>query len=145
GPSGSQFGILACLLVEVFQSWQMYRRPFIAVLKLAIPIFILFILGLLPWFDNWAHLFGFMFGLLIAFAFMPYLKFGLIDRRRKIIGIIVSLCLSLALYIILILVMYVMPVRDCELCQYFNCIPFTSDFCENMGVSIKRNSTYNSF
>ncbi|KAK6170344.1 hypothetical protein SNE40_018757 [Patella caerulea] len=145
GPSGSQFGILACLFVEVFQSWQMYKRPFVALLRLLIPVLFLFILGLLPWFDNWAHLFGFIFGLLIAFVFMPYLSFGKFDRKRKIIGIVISLCVTLILYVLLIILLYIIPIRDCEACQYFNCIPFTSDFCENMGVSIKRNSTYSNF
>ena len=27
GPAGSQFGILACLFVELFQSWQILARP----------------------------------------------------------------------------------------------------------------------
>lgn len=142
GPSGAQFGVLSCLLVEVLQSYQMYKRPHIAILKLFLPILVLFIFGLLPWFDNWAHLFGFIFGFLLAFALMPYVSFGQFDRRRKIISIIVALGSSLALFVILILIFYVAPLTDCEACQYFNCIPFTADFCENMEVNLKKNSTY---
>ncbi|XP_041363411.1 inactive rhomboid protein 1-like isoform X2 [Gigantopelta aegis] len=145
GPSGSQFGILACLLVEVLQSWQMYRNPLKAILKLGIPILILFLLGLLPWFDNWAHLFGFIFGVLLAFALLPYVSFGKFDRRRKIIGIVVCLSASVGLFVLLVILFYVVPITECEACQYFNCIPFTADFCTNMQVSIKRNSTYSKF
>ncbi|KAG7244372.1 hypothetical protein INR49_002810 [Caranx melampygus] len=34
GPAGSQFGILACLFVELFQSWQILERPWWAFAKL---------------------------------------------------------------------------------------------------------------
>ncbi|XP_071105942.1 inactive rhomboid protein 2-like isoform X1 [Haliotis cracherodii] len=145
GPSGSQFGILACLLVEVLQSWPRYKKPAIAVLKLVVPIVILFLLGLLPWFDNWAHLFGFFFGFLLAFAFLPYVAFGKLDRRRKIITIVITLCLSVGIFVLLVILFYVVPLTNCPGCQYFNCIPFTADFCKNMGVTIKRNSTYSTF
>lgn len=34
GPSGSIFGIIACLFVELLQSWQIIARPFTALFKL---------------------------------------------------------------------------------------------------------------
>ncbi|XP_025091539.1 inactive rhomboid protein 1-like [Pomacea canaliculata] len=145
GPSGAQFGILACLLVEMLQSYQMYRRPILAIAKLAGPILVLFILGLLPWFDNWAHLFGFIFGFLLAFALMPYVTFGKFDRHRKIINILVCLGLATVLFIVLILIFYVAPLTTCDSCQYFNCLPFTDDFCDNMQVTFKKTSTYSAF
>lgn len=145
GPSGAQFGILACLLVEMLQSFQMYRRPYIAILKLVGPIIFLFLLGLLPWFDNWAHLFGFVFGFLLAFALMPYLSFGSFDRRCKIISKLVTLGAAIGLFVILMIIFYVLPLTDCEFCHYFNCIPFTADFCDNMGVTLKKNSTYSAY
>lgn len=144
GPSGAQFGVAACLLVEVLQSFQMYKHPFLAVIKLMLPLFGFFLLGLLPWIDNWAHLFGFFFGFLLAFALMPYVSFGVFDRRRKIISIIVCLGASIGLFSILVIIFYVAPLTDCHWCIYFNCIPFTQNFCENMGVRIKKNATYSS-
>lgn len=143
GPAGSQFGILACLLVEVLQSWQMLERPGISLLKVAVPIVILFLLGLLPWIDNWAHVTGFLFGFLLAFALLPYVSFGQFDRRRKLIGILLSLGGSIGMFILLIVLFYVLPLYNCPGCQYFNCIPFTADFCKNMEINIDRNSTYN--
>ncbi|CAC5394907.1 Inactive rhomboid protein 1,Inactive rhomboid protein 2 [Mytilus coruscus] len=61
GPAGAQFGILACLLVEAIQSIQMLKRPCLEVTKVLLFIGFLFLLGLLPWIDNWAHLTGFGF------------------------------------------------------------------------------------
>lgn len=145
GPAGCQFGILSCLLVEVLQSIQMLKRPCLAVLKIGGFIVFLFILGLLPWIDNWAHVCGFLFGFLLAFSLLPYVSFGEFDRRRKIIGIILSLGGSIFLFIILVVLFYVLPLYDCPGCQYFNCIPLTDDFCKNMEVSNNRESTYSSF
>ncbi|WAQ96006.1 RHDF1-like protein [Mya arenaria] len=144
GPAGSQFGILACLLVEVLQSWQMLQRPAISLLKVAVPIVVLFLLGLLPWIDNWAHVCGFLFGFLLAFSLLPYVSFGQFDRRRKLIGIILSLGGAILLFVLLVILFYVLPLYDCPGCQYFNCVPFTPNFCKNMEVNIDRNATYSS-
>ncbi|CAL1544072.1 unnamed protein product [Lymnaea stagnalis] len=145
GPSGAQFGVAACLLVEVLQSYQMYKHPSLAILKLIGPLFFFFILGLLPWLDNWAHIFGFFFGFLLAFSLMPYVSFGQYDRRRKIISIIVCLGGAIGLFTILVLIFYVAPLTDCQWCIYLNCIPFTPDFCDNMAVKLKKNATYSSY
>ncbi|KAH9502541.1 Inactive rhomboid protein 1 [Bulinus truncatus] len=145
GPSGSQFGIAACLLVEVLQSIQMYKHPSVAVLKVISPLLFFFAVGLLPWIDNWAHLFGFFFGFLLAFSLMPYVSFGTFDKRRKMISIIVCLGAAIGLFTILMLIFYVAPLTDCQWCVYFNCIPFTADFCDNMSVKIKKNATYSSY
>ena len=145
GPAGCQFGILACLLVEVLQSIQMLKRPCLAILKIGGFIVFLFILGLLPWIDNWAHVCGFLFGFLLAFSLLPYVSFGEFDRRRKIIGIVLSLGGAIFLFIILVVLFYVLPLYDCPGCQYFNCIPLTEDFCKNMEVNNQRDSTYSSY
>ena len=47
-----------------------------AVLKLAVIAIFLFLFGLLPWVDNYAHLFGFISGILLSFALLPYIVFG---------------------------------------------------------------------
>ena len=122
----------------------MLDRPSIALLKVAVPIVVLFMLGLLPWIDNWAHVSGFLFGFLLAFALLPYVSFGVYDRRRKLIGIILSLGGAIFLFVILVVLFYVLPLYNCPGCQYFNCIPFTPDFCKNMEINIDRNATYSS-
>lgn len=74
GPAGSQFGIMACLFVELFQSWQILERPWRAFAKLlAISVFF-FSFGLLPWIDNFAHICGFVSGFFLSFAFLPYIR-----------------------------------------------------------------------
>lgn len=136
GPAGSQFGLLACLIVEVIHCWQMLKNPGIALLKLLVMVFILFILGLLPWIDNYAHLFGFVFGFLLSYALLPFVSFGVYDRRKKITLIWICLLLVIGLFAVLLLLFYIYPIYDCEICKYLTCLPLTQNFCTTQGINI---------
>lgn len=138
GPAGSQFGLLACLIVEVLNCWPMLKHPFQALMKLLTFTFLLFLFGLLPWVDNFAHLFGFVFGFLLSYALLPFVSFGPYDRQKKIFLIWVCLLSSLFLFILLVLLFYLIPIYDCEVCHYFNCIPLTRDFCAAQNINFKR-------
>merc|ERR1719209_1644250 len=136
GPSGSQFGLLACLFVEVFQSWPLLLHPWRALGKLLFILLFLFILGLLPWVDNYSHLFGFVFGFMLSFMVLPYVSVGKFDRRRKIITIVVCFLCFVGMFAMLFVLFYVTPIYECKGCSYFNCIPFTKHFCEDMKVEV---------
>ncbi|XP_043944971.1 inactive rhomboid protein 2 [Protopterus annectens] len=129
GPAGSQFGLLACLFVELFQSWQILEKPWKAFFKLWGIVLFLFLCGLLPWIDNIAHIFGFLSGLLLSFAFLPYITFGTFDKYRKRITIIVTLLIFIGLFSSLVVWLYVYPI-NWRWIEYLTCIPFTSKFCE---------------
>ncbi|KAJ6655947.1 hypothetical protein lerEdw1_004532 [Lerista edwardsae] len=129
GPAGSQFGILACLFVELFQSWQILARPWRAFLKLLAVVLSLFAFGLLPWIDNFAHACGFVSGLFLSFAFLPYVSFGRFDLYRKRCQIIVFQLVFAGLLAGLVVLFYVYPFR-CQWCEFLTCIPFTDKFCE---------------
>ncbi|KAM6951321.1 inactive rhomboid protein 1 [Aplochiton taeniatus] len=134
GPAGSQFGILACLFVELFQSWQILERPWRAFAKLlAIAIF-LFSFGLLPWIDNFAHICGFISGFFLSFAFLPYISFGQSDTYRKRGQICVFLLVYVGLFSALAVLFYVYPVK-CDWCEYLTCIPITDKFCEKYDLN----------
>ncbi|KAM4524814.1 inactive rhomboid protein 1 isoform 2-T2 [Odontesthes bonariensis] len=134
GPAGSQFGILACLFVELFQSWPILERPWRAFAKLlAISVFF-FSFGLLPWIDNFAHICGFVSGFFLSFAFLPYISFGRSDMYRKRIQICVFLLIFLGLLSALIVLFYVYPVK-CDWCEYLTCIPITDKFCEKYDLN----------
>lgn len=116
----------------------MLKHPLQALLKLLIVTFTLFLFGLLPWVDNFAHLFGFIFGFLLSYALLPFVSFGPYDRQKKIFLIWVCLLSSLFLFVLLVLLFYLIPIYDCEICQYFNCIPLTRDFCATQNINFKR-------
>ncbi|XP_070617672.1 inactive rhomboid protein 1 isoform X2 [Erythrolamprus reginae] len=129
GPAGSQFGILACLFVELFQSWQILARPWRAFLKLLGIVLFLFAFGLLPWIDNFAHICGFISGLFLSFAFLPYISFGKFDLYRKRCQIIVFQSVFAGLLSGLVVLFYFYPIR-CQWCELLTCLPFTDKFCE---------------
>ncbi|XP_039472754.1 inactive rhomboid protein 1 isoform X3 [Oreochromis aureus] len=134
GPAGSQFGILACLFVELFQSWQILERPWRAFAKLlAISVFF-FSFGLLPWIDNFAHICGFVSGFFLSFAFLPYISFGRSDMYRKRVQICVFLLIFLGLFSALAVLFYIYPVK-CDWCEYLTCIPITDKFCEKYDLN----------
>ncbi|KAG5881153.1 hypothetical protein JTB14_034282 [Gonioctena quinquepunctata] len=138
GPSGSQFGLLACLIVEVLNAWPMLKHPNQALCKLLSITLALFLIGLLPWVDNYAHLFGFVFGFLLSYAFLPFISFGTYDRHKKVFLIWVCLAAAWILFICLVLLFYIIPVYDCKICSYFNCLPITRDFCASQNINFKK-------
>lgn len=129
GPAGSQFGLLACLFVELFQGWQILEKPWKAFYKLLGLVLFLFLCGLLPWIDNIAHIFGFLSGLLLSFAFLPYITFNIFDKYRKRVLIIFSLIIFVGFFSSLIVWFYIYPINWRWL-EFFTCIPITSKFCE---------------
>ena len=114
----------------------MIKHPWWAVLKQVILLIVLFIIGLLPYVDNYAHLFGFFLGFLLSFALLPFIDFNKCDRTCKIVGIVVCLVLAVGLFVFLTILFYVIPIYDCPYCHYFNCIPFTAKFCQKMEIRI---------
>ncbi|XP_054459647.1 inactive rhomboid protein 2-like [Anoplopoma fimbria] len=133
GPAGSQFGLLACLFVELFQGWQILEKPWKAFLKLVCIVLFLFLCGLLPWIDNIAHIFGFLSGLLLSFAFLPYITFGTFDKYRKRILIAVSMVTYIGLFSSLIVWFYIYPINWHWL-EHLTCLPFTNKFCERYDI-----------
>jgi len=88
--------------------------------------------------DNYAHLIGFGFGLMLGFALMPYVTFGSQDKRLKLAAVIVCLVLTVGLLTVLFIAFYVASIYTCPGCQYFNCIPLTDTFCRTSEVRITR-------
>ncbi|XP_076679879.1 rhomboid-5 isoform X3 [Andrena cerasifolii] len=138
GPAGAHFALLATLIVEVLHCWPMLKHPRRTLSKLIVILLGLLVLGILPWVDNYAHLFGFIFGFLAAYALMPFISFGHYDRRRKIWLIWICLVLIVVLFTLLLALFYNVPVYECEVCKLFNCIPFTRDFCASQNINFKR-------
>lgn len=123
--------------MEVFQSWQILKRPGKAIAKLVIIVILLFLFGLLPYIDNFSHFGGFIFGWFLAFAVLPYVSFGKWDRRRKRFQIMISLIIVCGLFFTISVMLYRGQSLKCNACKYLNCIPFSDHFCKNMGQNLE--------
>ncbi|XP_037293783.1 inactive rhomboid protein 1-like [Manduca sexta] len=138
GPAGSHFGLLACLIVEVIGAWPILRHPRRAILKLVGAAIALFLLGLLPWIDNFAHVFGFVFGFLLSYALLPFITFGPYERRRKIVLVWVCLVSAAGMVCALVALFYAAPAYECAACAYFTCLPFAPDMCASQDVRVRQ-------
>ncbi|VBB25939.1 unnamed protein product [Acanthocheilonema viteae] len=137
GPAGSHIGMFATMYVDVLYSWNLLERPWQAVMQLSLFTLALFALGTLPWIDNWAHLFGFIFGILISLAVLPYIQTKRHNRAQRLIIVVTSLSTALGLFIVLLAIFYWSSGFSCVYCEYFNCIPYTDHFCDNQGLRLK--------
>lgn len=134
GPAGSQYGILACLFVELFQTWQILEQPWRAFLELLAMTLFLFTTGLvLPMIDNIAHIFGFLGGLLLSFAFLPRLTFGTADKYRKDVLAVFSLVAYIGIFSSLVVWFYIYPISFHWL-QPLTCLPLTNIYCSEYNV-----------
>lgn len=70
GASGSLFGILALVLLDLLYNWSTRRSPVNDLLFLLLDFAISFVLGLLPGLDNFSHIGGFCMGLALGICIL---------------------------------------------------------------------------
>ncbi|KAL1953844.1 hypothetical protein VTO42DRAFT_2104 [Malbranchea cinnamomea] len=70
GASGCLFGILAICLLDLLYTWSSRTRPVVELITMVITIIISFVLGLLPGLDNFAHIGGFLTGLVLGLSLL---------------------------------------------------------------------------
>jgi membrane associated rhomboid family serine protease len=70
GCSGSLFGILAIILLDLLYTWKERKSPIKDLLFIIVDIAIAFVLGLLPGLDNFSHIGGFLMGLVLGICLM---------------------------------------------------------------------------
>ncbi|KAI9801597.1 MAG: hypothetical protein M1825_003276 [Sarcosagium campestre] len=70
GASGSLFGIIALMVLDLFYNWSQTESPVKEVIVIVLCIGISFVLGLLPGVDNFAHIGGFLMGLVLGICIL---------------------------------------------------------------------------
>ncbi|KAK9247229.1 rhomboid family-domain-containing protein [Lipomyces tetrasporus] len=70
GASGALFGIIALSLLDLLLNWSLYEHPKRTLVSHLIEILISFALGLLPGLDNFAHIGGFLMGILLGLCLL---------------------------------------------------------------------------
>lgn len=66
GASGSLFGMIALMLLDLLYNWNDRRSPIKDLLFIILDIIVAFALGLLPGLDNFSHIGGFLMGLVLG-------------------------------------------------------------------------------
>lgn len=132
GGSPALFGLLAVMVVEVIQMWSVLDNPQNEVIRLIMYVGAFFFAGTFPLLNNWAHLGGFIFGILSAIIFLPYITFGQLHARRRRILVFVTVPIMFFLYLLLLMIFYLIQNPNfCPGCHKFNCIDFTPNLCRD--------------
>lgn len=151
GPAGSVAGVIAYFFVFLIFESPLLKQPWKEALKLAGVSAALFLLGLIPYVDNYAHIGGFVFGFFISGILVPYGNFKEVRKLTnksdgkdidrifltvKVVMIFVGLVAVLGLFALFLVLLYV--VQDTWVgFSYLTCIPFTSTLCIDQQVVIR--------
>eukprot|EP00043_Microstomoeca_roanoka_P010690 m.101370 g.101370 ORF g.101370 m.101370 type:complete len:131 (-) comp14972_c4_seq3:64-456(-) len=127
------FGVFGISLIDLFHSWQAVTKPFGKLILLLIEVGILFLLGTLPWIDNFAQVGGFIFGMVAAVVFLPYVTFGKFDAVKK--GVLLCICIPLLILLLalcLILFYEIQTSNFCPICEKIQCVNWVDGLCANV-------------
>ncbi|KAK7311590.1 hypothetical protein RJT34_09835 [Clitoria ternatea] len=158
GSSGALYGLLGTLLSDLIWNWKFHSNKFSAIASL-VSIFVCnFVLGFLPYVDNFSNIGGFISGFLLGsvfllipelpqvapnkgslidYGFKSYIKLKLKQKLDRPVLRIVSLILfSLLLAGCIVAVLQGININSyCTWCPYVDCIPLTSWHCKDRETS----------
>nr|CAG8443075.1 6201_t:CDS:2 [Entrophospora candida] len=132
--SGSLFGIIGILLLDMLQNWKLIANPCLELTKLMLMILFSFLIGLLPGLDNFSHIGGFIMGILTGMILLPTIKFSKFHKWTTWILRIVAIPAVVLLFFFLIKNFYTSDPRDkCPWCKYLGCLPVFG-WCDITGI-----------
>ncbi|EDQ93145.1 uncharacterized protein MONBRDRAFT_13868 [Monosiga brevicollis MX1] len=136
GASGAVYGLVATALVDLMHCWRLLKSPWVQLGTYLIQTAVLLLLGTTPWLDNFAHVGGFLFGLLGGIVFLPYVTFGAWDKfRKRLLLVICFPALVLAFLVVLVLFYRVQNTNFCPGCERIQCVDWVKGLCDNGAVS----------
>ena len=149
GPAGSILGVVAYFFVFLIFERRLLKKPWIEFLKLGGVVLFFFVLGLIPYVDQFAHIGGFVFGFLISGILVPYGRYKEAwrlagedeskDRKyliAKWVMVGAGLPAVLLLYVLFFVLLYVVQTTWVGF-SFLTCIPFTNSLCVDQQVVLR--------
>jgi len=137
GASGAIFGTVAVTWVDLFAHWRYQYRPVRKLIFMIIELVIGIAVGFIPFVDNFAHLGGFLMGLLVGTTFYPVIS--VTKRHKSIMWFfrIAAIPLAIILFVVLIRNFYTSdPYAACSGCRYLSCFPTAANnHCQGTGLT----------
>lgn len=133
GSSAAIYGMLGVGTVDLFQTWQLLEDKASQVFGLVFKLAIFLGIGTLPYIDNFAHVGGFIGGVVVGLWLLPYIVFDRADGCRKHMLRVVSAVGLLVLIGGLLAKFFTDDSIVCDYCKYIDCIPFTPKMCSSSG------------
>ncbi|KAN0125085.1 hypothetical protein V8E52_001637 [Russula decolorans] len=137
GASGAIFGTIAVTWVDLFAHWKILYRPGKRLFWMFVELIVGVGIGYIPYVDNFAHLGGFLMGLLVGTTFYPVIS---TTKRHKLITWcfrLAAIPLAIILYVVLVRNFYTAdPYAACSGCRYLSCIPrAANNHCKGTGIT----------
>ncbi|ORX46570.1 rhomboid-domain-containing protein [Hesseltinella vesiculosa] len=133
GCSGALFGLIGYMFVDVLVNWKYIDHPVRELMVLLISTVVSLVLGLLPGLDNFAHIGGFVTGLVMGMLIAP-----MRPNPTRNVKIITWACRIIAL--VILVVMFAVgisqfyaspdPSQICPNCKYLSCLP-VNGWCDS--------------
>ncbi|KAJ6233099.1 rhomboid-related [Anaeramoeba flamelloides] len=129
GSSSALYGFVGIQFCDLFQNWKLIKNPKITLIKLFLVVIISLSFGLMPSIDNFAHIGGLVYGILMGIIILPYLNFG---KTRKIF-VKIAVPTLIGVFILEIFLLFFLPDINniCENCKYLNCLPI-NNWCDQL-------------
>jgi xanthine/uracil permease len=136
GASGAIFGTVAITWVDLFAHWKYHFRPVRRLVFQTIELLIGIAVGYIPYVDNFAHIGGFVMGLLVGTIFYPIISES---KRHRLITWsfrIAAIPVAVLLFVLLTRNFYTSdPYAACSGCRYLSCFPTSSNnHCKGNGL-----------
>jgi len=128
GASGSIFGLIGVLGIDLIQNWKCIKYPFFHAAIWVISVLISLAIGLLPGIDNFAHVGGFIQGIIGACIFLPMVGQPTPSGKKRWTLTLVCIPIDILLIIGAFLAWYLAVPADqwCSFCRLVVCLPFFS-------------------
>ncbi|KAJ3042100.1 hypothetical protein HDV00_008182 [Rhizophlyctis rosea] len=124
GCSGSIYGLVSALFLDLFQNWRVVKRPILQISIMVLQIAIALLIGMLPNIDNFAHIGGFYCGLVAGLILVPTVHYSTWDKWVKRAFFVLAIPGLILIFVFLIKGFYdVTTAQACPWCKYLNCIP----------------------
>lgn len=128
GASGALFGIMGGMAAELLQNWHLIptkRERWLSLISLSVSVLINIAIGLLPFIDNFCHVFGFIAGLCLGFPLLIYLRrdedASCKQQTLAVVGVLVFVFMFVAG---VLLVYFRIDANEfCPWCRYISCVP----------------------
>ncbi|KAI8336250.1 rhomboid family-domain-containing protein [Chlamydoabsidia padenii] len=133
GCSGALFGLIGYMFIDVLVNWKVIQHPWRELISLLISTIISLVLGLLPGLDNFAHLGGFIVGLVMGLLIAPTRPMASKNLQMLTwLGRILALAILIVMFVVGIKQFYESadPSLICPNCKYLSCLP-VNGWCDN--------------
>jgi len=143
GASGAIFGTAAVAWVDLVAHWKYHYQPVKRLIFMTIELIIGIAIGFIPFIDNFAHIGGFVMGLLVGTVLYPVIS---VTKRHRLLTWMFRLAaipLAVLLFVFLIRNFFTgNPYAACSGCRYLSCIPLSlNNFCQGTGLTTSIGST----